>query len=258
MDQANEATSVLDQTSERYFGRWSRLISTTNWEKGQIIHEWRNAMIAAKTQSSEYSDETWSRTVGSVTGQHAGRLRRVFDRFGDFREQFEGLFWSHFQAALDWEDAEMWLEGALQKKWSVAKMRKQRWETLGSPEDLKPREEDVVSAEMDEDFVETDDSGEPVASDSFDRDPRSPAGPDFGDDDGESGSGGAAIAEVAAAQQVAPFENLPDLPEDVAAAFESYKLAILNHKTNEWAEISQKDILSSLDALKQLATAPSA
>jgi hypothetical protein len=47
------------------------------------------------------------------------------------------------------------------------------------------------------------------------------------------------------------------LPDDVAEAFESFKLAILRHKTQEWQEVSCADILAALDALKALATAPS-
>src|SRR5690606_12131349 len=73
----------------------------------------------------------WSRRVGNVTPQHVGRLRRAFERFGAVRQEYRGLFWSHFQAALDWDDAEMWLEGAVQNQWSISEMRHQRWEALG-------------------------------------------------------------------------------------------------------------------------------
>ena len=39
-------TATWDATSEVFLGRWNRLISTTNWEKGRIILEWRQALIA--------------------------------------------------------------------------------------------------------------------------------------------------------------------------------------------------------------------
>ena len=107
-------------------------MSTTNWEKGRIIFQWRAALVAADTQAAEYADEAWSRRVGGVSPQHVGRLRRVHERFAAARGQFPGLFWSHFQAALDWDDAEMWLEGAVQSRWSVADMRRRRSETLGT------------------------------------------------------------------------------------------------------------------------------
>jgi hypothetical protein len=53
-----------------------------------------------------------------------------------------------------------------------------------------------------------------------------------------------------------PFANLPRLPEDVAAAFEQFKLAILTHKMAGWTEISRDDLLAALDALKELLLQP--
>ena len=110
---ADSATASLDEASQPFEGRWSRLISTTNWEKGQIVFEWRTALKDQEAPASEYADDAWARRVGGVTGQHVGRLRRVFERFGESNAQYDGLYWSHFQAALDWDDAEMWLEGCL-------------------------------------------------------------------------------------------------------------------------------------------------
>ena len=142
--------AVLEQTSEQFLGKWKRLVSTTNWEKGQIISQWRTALIEAGAGASEYCDDVWSRQVGQVTPQHVGRLRRVFERFGDSRDTYAGLYWSHFQAALDWEDAEMWLEGAVQNAWSIADMRRTRGETLGIPAGGQSLE-DETGAELDED-----------------------------------------------------------------------------------------------------------
>src|ERR1700744_1391309 len=123
--------ATLDATSEKFLGQWKRLVSTTNWDKGRIIHEWRSALQVADADPAEFSDDAWSRQVASVTPQHVGRVRRVYERFGQARESYDGLYWSHFQAALDWSDAEMWLEGAVQSGWSISEMRRQRSETLG-------------------------------------------------------------------------------------------------------------------------------
>ncbi|MBE6426783.1 MAG: hypothetical protein IJD43_15555 [Thermoguttaceae bacterium] len=145
--------TLAEEASREYVGKWNRLISQTNWEKGEVIFKWRESMIASGVPNQLFSDEAWSRRVGNVTSQHVGRLRRVFERFGDTHDQYAGLFWSHFQAALDWEDAEVWLEGASQNRWSVSAMRKQRWIAIGAPPELKPREEDIVLAELDEDVA---------------------------------------------------------------------------------------------------------
>ena len=148
---AEQNLELAEQASEPFVGRWNQLISTTNWEKGRIICEWRAALIERGAPTSEYSDEAWSQKVGNVTGQHVGRLRRVYQRFGDEYHQYESLFWSHFQSALDWNDAEMWLEGAVQNDWSVSRMRHMRWETLEGGEGDPPGDEEVVASELDED-----------------------------------------------------------------------------------------------------------
>jgi len=258
----------LVAASQPFVGRWSKLVSTTNWEKGRIIVQWREALIAQGLPVSEYSDEAWGRLVGGVTGQHVGRLRRVFQRFAPAQDQHSGLYWSHFQAALDWSDAEMWLEGAMQSGWSVAQMREKRWETLGRLEADRPRTEDAAIGETDEDF-EPSRTQEPiphaitgeyseVSGPRFD-------GPDFGDEPaGGSASRGAAgteweVASAGAApvELVQPFEDLPELPDDLAEAFDTMKLAILRHKTDAWQQIPAAEVLRTLEALKALVLAPS-
>lgn len=270
----HDVMTTAQEASTPFVGRWNRLISTTNWEKGRIIHEWRTAMIAADVPSRESSDEAWSLQVGGVTGQHVGRLRRVYERFGTVHDQYDGLYWSHFQAALDWDDAEMWLEGALQNGWSVSKMRQTRWETLGAVQGAEPRDEDIVSSEIDEDCQQGTETrqGSPADAGNIEvRDtspPRSPDGSDSASPEQQDQSqpspradkDGASIYASVDQPTVAfvrPFEHLGELPEDVSEAFEAYKLAILTHKAAGWQDVTLDDLLSSLDALKELAVAPS-
>jgi hypothetical protein len=254
----------LDEASQPYVGRWNRLVSTSNWEKGRIISQWREALIADDAAATEFSDEAWSRRVGGVTGQHVGRLRRVYQRFGQVYETYESLFWTHFQAAADWDDAEMWLEGSVQNGWSVSQMRRQRWEALGAPAGEEPDEADVVASELDEDFEPALNQSPVEHSLSAVDGHEGPLheGPDFGDEsEGDYGEdGGNIYSEQAdqAADFVQPFENLGELPEDVMDAFEAYKLAILHHKGEKWSKVPLEDLLASLDALKALAVAPSA
>ncbi len=261
-------TEFLDQafeeTSSEYLGHWNRLVSTTNWEKGRIIGEWREALIEAGAAPQAYSDEAWSRRVGNVSGQHVGRLRRVWTRFGDTRDQYDGLFWSHFQAALDWLDAEMYLEGAVQNGWSITKMRRQRWEAEGALADQQPREEDIVAAERDEDVEPALDDMPPKtieAKSGVVRDAE-PGEPSDGDSnamlDAAASSQMEAPAEgIAEAAPDRPFEGLGQLPDDLQEAFEAFQIAILNHKAAGWSDISRHDVLTALDGLKRLALAPS-
>lgn len=256
---------VVEQASAEYLGRWNRLISTTNWEKGRIISAWRQALIQSDLPQQAYSDEAWARRVGNVSGQHVGRLRRVYDRFGDDYHNYSGLFWSHFQAVLDWDDAEMWLEGAVQNNWSVAQMRDQRWEAIGAPADKKPRPEDVIAGEFDEDSQAYEDDAPSTIDGSLDV-VRNPDAEQDEDDAGQFDesvdslpfeTGTLPESAASASSPVRPFENLPKLPDDIQEAVECFKLAILAHKMTGWEEVSCDDVLAALNALKQLALAPS-
>ena len=265
----NVDQEVVDRKSQPFVGRWERLVSRTNWEKGRIIQQWRETLIAAGAPAVEYSDEAWSQRVKGVTGQHVGRLRRVALRFGGVFPKYKGLHWSHFQAAIDWNDAEMWLEGAVQNKWSISQMRNQRHEALGGSEEELPSESEVIHAHIDEDY---DPAAEgpipPRLSASYEEaqaGPR-PEGPDFGEAPetaSASSNRSDPITTKAAAQSapntpvVRPFDQLPELPENIAQAFEMFKLAILHHKGSQWKDISPENLLASLEALKTLVLTPS-
>lgn len=249
--------------SEPFIGKWNQLISTTNWDKGEIICQWRDSLKDNQVIAVEYSDEAWSQMVGGVSPQHVGRLRRSFERFGHVYQEYAGIYWSHFYASLDWDDAEMWLEGAVQNKWSVSGMRRQRWETLGKVGE-EPTPSETPSTELaeeaqslalaentrnnDRDYIEG-----PVHE-----------GPDWGDDNAPSGkstasqkdtdSDAAGDAPEVTPHAIRPFESFQDLPDDVMEAASEFKVAIIRHKSEEWSEISRDDMIGLLDALKQLAT----
>ena len=248
------------EVSVEFVGLWSKLISTTNWEKGKIISQWRQALVESEAPAGSYSDESWSRIVGGVTSQHVGRLRRVFDRFGESYTSYEGLFWSHFLAAMDWHDAEMWLEGAVQSGWSVSQMRRAQWEANGGKPEDEPNEAEVAATSVDEDFTPLaeveDETNVQDGTRSVAEGPRY-EDPDFGDegedefhpiedsadDDDLPWNGDGNESE-------SPFAKLPSLPVDIAEATEAFKLAIIRHRSSTWSEVSQKDVLSALDALK--------
>lgn len=253
-----------DQQSRPFVGRWNHLVSTTNWEKGRIISEWRQALIELDQPAREYADETWARLVGAVTGGHVGRLRRVYGRFGATHDEYPGLSWSHFHSALDWDDAEMWLEGAVLSKWTVSQMRHRRWTATGALASERPLDEQIVIAELDEDVAavadEERDSRAVADRSSEVHDGPILEGPDFGDADDATAYARSDEPEDEADEPVSavrPFANLAPLPDDMAEAFEALKLAILRHKTADWRDISLDDVLAALDALKDLARAPS-
>jgi hypothetical protein len=256
-----EENEQLAQLAQPFVGQWNQLISTTNWEKGRIIGQWREALIESGADASQYSDDAWARRVGGVTAPHVGRLRRVHDRFASTYQTYEGIYWSHFLAALDWDDAPLWLEGSVREKWSVAAMREQRWQAHGAVESQRPTNSQIIEVDTDEDVVlpaqgggrtkqygdEPGVAGGPVYED-----------PDFGDEEermslsGSGGSQGSTATEAEAADGVQPFAGLPELPDDLADAFEALKLAILRHKTAGWESTDAATVQKYLDAFTVL------
>jgi hypothetical protein len=201
-----------------------------------------------------------------VTGQHVGRLRRVYERFDGLRAELTALYWSHFQAALDWDDAEMWLEGAQQSGWSVAEMRRQRWQTLGAVEADRPREDDSTREPLDEDSNSLDPPFASTATSARDGTVKRATRSASGEEDSRKASRSSHDAsedEVAferpaesGANAPGPFAHLAEMPDDMGEAYEALKLSIIRHKFANWQQISRDDVLMAIDALRELALAP--
>ena len=264
-----EKEPLIDEIASEYVGFWNLLVSKTNWEKGKVIHSWRTKLIEAGLPRRVYSDEAISQRLGNVTPQHVGRLRRVYERFGS-QEPLPNLFWSHYQAALDWDDADEWLQKASVEKLSVAQTRVARWEKNGAKLNHKPREEDIVDAEKDEDVNPYNDS-EYDGSDAA----ITPGRADVSGDDAEKKSKkkkesknrqGSELGEFAGASE--PWEGteerfttadvldsiakLDALPDDLAEAFEQVKVGILSHKLAGWDDVRPITIASYLSEFKRL------
>jgi len=268
---ASEAVS--DEVATRFIGQWNQLVSTTNWEKGSIICEWREALIETGAAVTDYSDEAWAQLVGNVTSQHVGRLRRVNQRFGGDSSQYQGLYWSHLQAALDWDDAEMWLEGAIQNEWSVSQMRGQRWETLEtSPEDQRS-EVAAEIAEMDEEVSAEESSGSEAAEkgESASRGEDSAAvtsstasikaaenekdATTSETREEEKGSDGPTEQATQVSKRTRLNVDVESLPDDLAEAFEGFKLAIIAHRLEGWTSTTPEVVVECLEGLRELALA---
>ena len=275
-----EKNQLIDEIAMEYVGFWNRLVSQTNWEKGKVIHTWRMRLMDAGLPRNIYSDDTIAKRIGNVSGQHVGRLRRVYEQFNE-QERLPGLYWSHYQAALDWEDAARWLQKASEEGLSVASMRIARWEEYGAPADRRPKESEIVSAEPDEDVNPFNDSnvdymntGDPESSEGKGGRSRKKAKPDSEYDTiHDTGRGGqTGVRDEAEMDEVDPsgsvrssvwkkfgtntgdvlntINQMGPLPDDLADAFELLKVAILSHKLTKWAEVKPELILSCLGAMQ--------
>jgi len=252
---------------EQFVGQWNRLVSTTNWEKGRIICQWRTELEAANADATAYTDEAWAELVGGVTSQHVGRLRRTYQRFGATFDQYAGLFWSHFHAALDWDDAEMWLEGAIQNDWSISQMRGKRWETLGKSGSAPAVDEAATaSGDLEIDSEASADEAEvsmsapaPVKAAGTTAAPAAEVDADDEMDEAQSheGDDDADDAPTARPAKTNPRATVAvdDLPDDLADAFEQFKLAIIGHRRGGWRETSPEAVIECLEALRDLTLA---
>jgi hypothetical protein len=218
---------------------------------------------------TEYSDEAWSQLVGGVTSQHVGRLRRVYQRFGEVSDQYEGLYWSHFQAAIDWEDAEMWLEGAIHNGWSVSQMRGKRWETVGKPGESMPADESESEQATGDDAPWLGDESEaaaPVTSESAEVkavEGTAKRAKEESDDEDEAAERSSSSSDDYESPKASTKSRsrlgveVDELPEDIADAFEQFKLAIIAQRRLSWSETTPEAVLECLDALRDLTLAPS-
>jgi hypothetical protein len=261
--------AVLEGTAEQFVGQWNQLVSTTNWEKGHIICQWREALMTSGAAVTEYSDDAWAQLVGGVTSQHVGRLRRVSQRFGEACDQYQGLYWSHFQAALEWDDAEMWLEGAIRSEWSISQMRGKRWETLGTPPEQQQAETEadqldvgletepettVMSASADGSVRETpaatskSSTVQPIATGVV-------ASEETKSSANESPASTATPTPAQTSKRLRLKVDVEELPDDLAEAFEAFKLAIIAHRREDWSETTPEVVVECLDALRELALA---
>ena len=55
---AGNEVSITEESIEQskpFIGQWNQLISTTNWDKGQIISNWRTSLKDSDASVQEYS-----------------------------------------------------------------------------------------------------------------------------------------------------------------------------------------------------------
>ena len=264
-----EKEPIIDEIASEFVGFWNLLVSNTNWEKGKVIHSWRAKLQEAGMPKRVYSDEAISQRIKDVTPQHVGRLRRVYERFGD-REVLPNLYWSHYQAALDWEDADEWLRKASDEKLSIAQMRLERWEKFGASLKTKPKDDEIVAAELDEDVNPYNDEGSlavdpKISSESADdkrekddkkkKKSKKSQEDELGEYGGETEpweTDSDATPTFTTADVLDAMNKLDPLPGDFQEAIEGVKVAILTRKLEEWKDVQPIQIAAYLSELKRL------
>ena len=127
---------MVDQkeTEEQLIERAQRALTRCNWEIGDCASNWTQRYARGRT------DADFGSQIG-LSGDQVYQRRRVWDTFSDVYEQYTTLRWSHFYAALNWDDAPECLQWANDMQATVAEM--EAWRRALHGEDLTaPAEEE--------------------------------------------------------------------------------------------------------------------
>jgi hypothetical protein len=114
-------------TEEQLIQRARQALSRCNWEIGECAAQW------TKRYARGRSDADFGALIG-LSGDQVYQRRRVWETFSDVQEQYPALKWSHFYAALNWDDAAECLQWAQEMQATVAETK--AWRRAQHGEDL--------------------------------------------------------------------------------------------------------------------------
>jgi hypothetical protein len=108
-------------------------VSQCNWDVGECAALWTKRFARGRT------DADFANLI-HLSPDQVYQRRRVWETFGDVRDEYGQLKWSHFYAAITWEDAAECLQWAQDLGATVAEMK--AWRRAQRGEDLTTAAED--------------------------------------------------------------------------------------------------------------------
>lgn len=124
---ATAAPVRSEETESALIARAVTALSRCNWEVGECAALWTKRFARGRT------DADFAALVG-LSADQVYQRRRVWETFGDVASNYVNLKWSHFYAALNWDDAAECLQWAEDVQAGVAEMR--AWRRAQHGEDL--------------------------------------------------------------------------------------------------------------------------
>jgi hypothetical protein len=128
-----------DETEQQLIEMAQQALSQSAWEVGRCAASWTKRFARGRT------DQDFGLAIG-MSGDQVYQRRRVWEAFGDVRGEYPQLKWSHFYAALNWNDAAECLQWAHEFQASVAEMR--AWRRAQHGDDLEAEESELEHAEF--------------------------------------------------------------------------------------------------------------
>jgi hypothetical protein len=171
--------SDVKETEEELIFKAQSAVSQSNWVVGECADKWTQRYARGR------GDGDFAALLG-LTADQVFQRRRVWQTFADVYQNYPGLKWSHFYAALTWDDAPECLQWADENQSTVSEMkawrRALRGEDLrtesqmadewGTPAAVSYVPEEHVAVRDPSEFLEADGRGRSARGD--ERDSRSP------------------------------------------------------------------------------------
>lgn len=126
----------MAESEEQLISRARDAVSQCNWVVGECACHWTKRYARGRT------DSDFGQMVG-LSGDQIYQRRRVWESFGDSHGKYQGLKWSFFYVALNWDDAEDCLQWAQDAEATVSEMR--AWRRAQRGEDLFAESSDGYS-----------------------------------------------------------------------------------------------------------------
>lgn len=125
------------ETEDQLVARAQEAVSQCRWVVGECAAAWTERYARGRT------DGDFAVLIG-ISGDQVYQRRRVWETFHGIREAYPSLKWSHFYAALTWEDARDCLSWAEETHSTVAEMRAWRRAQRGEDLSVEPYEEEAI------------------------------------------------------------------------------------------------------------------
>ncbi len=131
----SQTTTAAHETEKDLIQRAQTAVSQCNWTVGECAVQWTKKFARGRT------DADFGELVG-MSGDQVYQRRRVCETFGDAKEQYSALKWSHFYIALNWDNAPECLSWAHENSATIAEMK--AWRRLQLGEDVTAMASDDV------------------------------------------------------------------------------------------------------------------
>ena len=136
MPNSGSVETVREESEAALIARAQTAVSNCNWEVGECAALWTKRFSRGRTDSDFAA-------LVSLSADQIYQRRRVWEAFADVYQNYTSLKWSHFYAALNWDDASECLQWADDVQAGVAEMK--AWRRAQRGEDLDAGGDELAS-----------------------------------------------------------------------------------------------------------------